>query len=247
MTNRICVGGLDLDYFWHCFGTERHRAERPLVLDMLKTSRTNVLPINTHQLDERSLTDALELGFDGVTFEEVKPEISLGSYVVMLNINLRTSADAAVAAAKRAVQLSGERVLKLEVLQPGLRRSDDTAVVAAARELMAWDPTLIVLPLLSNSPDSADRALDAGCPLLRVMGSAISSGSGIADRDAFEKICASPVPVVLDGGIGTPAHIYEAAENGAAGVLVNSVLFDSNRGTLDVMKELRGAADEAFG
>ncbi|MFH0244288.1 hypothetical protein ACGRHY_18145 [Streptomyces sp. HK10] len=246
MVNRIHVAGLQLDHFWHCFGTERHRAELPLVLQMLKTSRTNVLPVNTHRLDATRDPDALEHGFAGATYAEIGRHVDLDGYVTMLNINLRTSTAAAVEAAKTAFDMTGERVLKLEVLDDRLRRSNDADVIAAARELMAWEPSLVVLPLLANDPESAKKAYDAGCPLLRVMGSAISSGTGIGDRAAFEEICALPVPVVLDGGIGEAAHIHTAAQSGAVGALVNSVLFDSGRDTIEVMKELRAAADAAF-
>ena len=57
----------------------------------------------------------------------------------MLNINLRTSADAAVTQAKIAFDMTAaEQVLKLGVLAPDLRASADADVVEAVRRLMAW-------------------------------------------------------------------------------------------------------------
>lgn len=246
MTASIRIGDLSLDHFWHCFGTERHRAEPELVLDLLKTSGTNVLPINTHRLDETRSPSALEHGFAGFSYEELASRMDVSGHVKMLNINLRTSAAAAVEVAKTSFDMTGERVLKLEVLDTALRRSSDDEVVEAARQLIAWEPSLIVLPLLSNDVETAKKAYDNGCPLLRVMGSPISSRAGIVDRDSFEEICSLPIPVVLDGGIGEPVHIHDAVAVGAAGVLVNSVLFDSGRPPAEVMRELRQAADEAF-
>ena len=141
--------------------------------------------------------------------------------------------------------MTGERILKLEVLDDKLRQSNDQFVIDAAEELIEWNPDLIVLPLLSNNLESAKRAVSVGCPLLRVMGSPISSHNGIADRHTFEQLTALEVPVVLDGG-GKSEHIFEAANSGASGVLVNSVLFDSPRPPIEVMQAMRLAADQAF-
>ncbi|WP_328956959.1 hypothetical protein [Kitasatospora purpeofusca] len=247
MAGTIDVAGISLSRFWHCFGTERHRASLETVVGLLKASGTNVLPINTHQLDEARDRSALEHGFDGVSYDTLGEHVDTASYVKMLNINLRTSAGAAVDATKIAFEMTGERVLKLEVLNPSLRGSQDGEVVEAARILSAWDPSLIVLPLISNDLDTAKAAVDAGCPLLRVMGSDISSRAGITDSGVFEEICTLGVPVVLDGGIGEVEHLVRAAELGAAGALINSVLFDRDQAPVSVMEEFAAAADRIFG
>jgi thiazole synthase len=164
----------------------------------------------------------------------------------MLNINLRTTADEAVKTAKIAVDMTGERVLKLEVLQPRLRQSRDHDVVEAARRLIAWEPSLVVLPLTSCCVDTAKAAVDAGCPLLRVMGSPISSGNGIAAESVFAEICSLPTPVVLDGGVGQTTDIDRAVALGADGVLINSVLFETGRPPVAVMAEFAAAARRSF-
>ena len=242
----ISLSGLALERFWHCFGTERHRAPLDLIVELLHTSGTNVLPINTHHLDNRRRRAALEHGFGGATYDALGERIDLSRYVKMLNVNLRTTADEAVQTAKIAVDMTGERVLKLEVLQPRLRHSRDDHVVEAARRLIAWEPALVVMPLISCCADTAKAAIDAGCPLLRVMGSPISSGQGIADEAAFAEICSSPIPVVLDGGIGKTTDVNRAAALGADGVLINSVLFDTGCGPVGVMAEFATAARRAF-
>lgn len=242
----ISISGLTLDRFWHCFGTERHHAPIDLVVQLLQTSRSNVLPINTHRLDDRRQRTALEHGFAGATYDALGERIELSRYVKMLNINLRTTADEAVQAAKIAFDMTGHRVLKLEVLAPRLRHSRDDEVVAAASRLIAWEPSLVVLPLISCRVDTAKAAIDAGCPLLRVMGSPISSGKGIADETAFAEICSFPIPVVLDGGIGHTNDIERAVTLGAGGVLINSVLFDNAGGPAAVMAEFAGTARRLF-
>jgi thiazole synthase len=72
----------------------------------------------------------------------------------------------------------------------------------------------------------AKELVDAGCPLLRVMGGPIGSGAGIADEAAFAECCNLGVPVVLDGGIGAVEDYLTARRLGAAGCLVNSMLFE---------------------
>ncbi|MCS7475522.1 thiazole biosynthesis family protein [Umezawaea endophytica] len=247
MTELITVADVRLTSFWHCFGTERHRADLDTVVGLLRASGTNVLPINTHRLDESRRRDALEHGFAGVGYDEVGERVDVSAYVKMVNVNLRTSADEAVRVAKLAVDMTGERVIKLEVLTPDLRSSRDDEVVEAARRLIEWDPSLIVLPLLSNDHEAARGAVDVGCPLLRVMGSAIGARAGILDTATFVKTCELPVPVVLDGGVGTVDHVRDAAAAGAAGILVNSVLFDDGRPPVTVMEDFREAAESHFG
>jgi thiazole synthase len=245
-TRYLSLSGVVLDRFWHCFGTEKHRAPIDLIIELLRTSGTNILPINTHHLDERRDRSALEHGFAGVRYDALGERMDLSRYIKMLNINLRTTADEAVKTAKIAFDMTGERVIKLEVLQPRLRRSCDHDVVEAARRLIAWEPSLVVLPLMSCSVDTANAAVDAGCPLLRVMGSPISSGNGIAAESVFAEICSLPIPVVLDGGIGQTTDIERAAALGADGVLINSVLFETGRPPVAVMAEFAGAARQTF-
>jgi thiazole synthase len=60
------------------------------------------------------------------------------------------------------------------------------------------------------------------------LGSLIGSGRGIANPAAIELICArSPVPVVLDAGIGTASDAAQAMELGCDAVLVNTAIAKS--------------------
>jgi thiazole synthase len=240
------ITGRAISRLWHCFGTERHRAPLDTVVSLLEVSGTNVLPINTHHLDASAERTALELGFAGTPYDALSARMDLSGYVKMLNINLRTTAADAVVAAKIAFELTGERVLKLEVLAPNLRSSRDEEVIEAAKRLMRWEPSLVVLPLLSCRLDSAKAAADVGCPLLRTMGSGIGSAGGIADPTTFGRICELPVPVVLDGGVGQPADLELAAKLGAEGALINSVLFDDGRAPEVVMAEYVARARDCF-
>src|SRR5262249_52287062 len=57
------------------------------------------------------------------------------------------------------------------------------------------------------------------------MGSLIGSGMGVANPANLELICRrSPVPVIVDAGIGTASDAVIAMELGAAAVLLNTAV-----------------------
>jgi thiazole synthase len=57
------------------------------------------------------------------------------------------------------------------------------------------------------------------------LGSPIGTGLGIANPYAIERIVAtSPVPVILDAGIGTASDAAQAMELGCDGVLLNTAV-----------------------
>jgi thiazole synthase len=68
-----------------------------------------------------------------------------------------------------------------------------------------------------------------GCAAVMPLGSLIGSGMGIANPAAIELICSrSPVPVVLDAGIGTASDATLAMELGCEAVLVNTAIARSH-------------------
>lgn len=219
------VAGFRMTRIWHCFGNYMHQADIETILAMLAASQTNVLPVNTHLLDATLGRKGLLIGFGGVSFDQLAARVRMADMVVMLNINHQTSAAAAVEKTRLAHALTGERIVKLEVLNPDLRTSNNAELIDAVRQLKRVLPELIVMPLLHNDLASAQVLVDLGCPLLRVMGSGIGDGKGIVDAAEFERICALPVPVVLDGGVRDATDYAHAHRLGAAGCLVNSALF----------------------
>lgn len=218
--------GLRMSEIWHCFGNYMHRVDLDEVLAMLEASGTNVVPVNTHELDPRMRPEDLRIGFGSVSYAALAAARDLSNYILMANINHQTSAAAAVEKTLFAVQMTGIETIKLEVLSDNLSTSNDAALVEAVRTLRQRRPDLRIMPLLSNDPTVARELIDAGCPLLRVMGGPIGSGSGIADEAAFAQCCDLGVPVVLDGGIGSVDDYVTARHLGATGCLVNSMLFE---------------------
>lgn len=210
---------------WHCFGNYGHRAGMETIVAMLSASQTNVIPVNTHLLDRVTGRRGLHIGFGGVEFDGLAEQVSMDGRVIMLNINHQTSAQAAIEKTQYAYGLTGERVVKLEVLNADMRTSNNAALIEAVKQLSKMLPELILMPLLHNDYASAEILFELGCPLLRVMGSGIGDRQGITDTETFEKICSLPVPIVLDGGVRDAEDYACAHRLGAAGCLVNSALF----------------------
>ena len=115
------------------------------------------------------------------------------------------------------LELIGDR----ETLYPDVEQ-----LVHAADELVRKG--FIVLPYCNEDPVSCRKLADVGCAAVMPLGSLIGSGRGIANPAAIELICArSPVPVVLDAGIGTASDAAMAMELGCEAVLANTAIAKS--------------------
>lgn len=213
---------------FHCFGTNQSPAtvDTETAVEMLRVSGCRHLIINTHSVDTVSAGDNLPVGYGCATFGSVREALAPTELTPVLNINMPTSAEEAIKRTHRAYLLTGIRTIKLEVLNPGHRLAVNAAVAEAARELTVAG--LEVWPLITPDPGTALELEAMGCPLLRVMGSEIGSGEGIDPRwyhsigRTLEEVT---VPVMFDGGVGTPFHASEALAMGFDSVLVNSCLF----------------------
>jgi thiazole synthase len=85
-----------------------------------------------------------------------------------------------------------------------------------------------VLPYCNEDPVSCQKLADVGCAAVMPLGSLIGSGMGIANPAAIELICSrSPVPVVLDAGIGTASDAALAMELGCDAVMVDTAIAQS--------------------
>jgi thiazole synthase len=112
------------------------------------------------------------------------------------------------------LELIGDR----ETLYPDVEQ-----LVPAADELVRKG--FIVLPYCNDDPVTCQKLADVGCAAVMPLGSLIGSGRGIANPAAIELICTrSPVPVVLDAGIGTASDAALAMELGCDAVLVNTAI-----------------------
>jgi thiazole synthase len=130
----------------------------------------------------------------------------------------------AVLTAELAREALGTSWVKLEII--GDRETllpDVEHLVRATSELVRDGFT--VLPYCNDDLVTCLKLADAGAAAVMPLGSPIGSGRGIANPFAIELICRrSPVPVILDAGIGTASDAALAMELGCDGVLLNTAV-----------------------
>ncbi|MDJ0981232.1 MAG: thiazole synthase [Kiloniellales bacterium] len=210
-------------------------------------SKSDGLTLGKHSLESRLilgsarfpnqqvLLDALEASGAGVVTVSIR-RVSLDGYAEsMLDLLGGRCAllpnTAGCATARDAVltaQLAREALetdwVKLEVI--GNRETlypDAEELLAAARELLADGFT--VLPYCTDDPVLCQKLADLGCAAVMPLGAPIGSGQGICNPYNIELICAqSPVPVVLDAGIGTASDAAMAMELGCDAVMIDSAI-----------------------
>ena len=100
---------------------------------------------------------------------------------------------------------------------------DVEQLLRATEELVKTGFT--VLPYCNEDPVTCRKLADAGAAAVMPLGSPIGSGLGIVNPYAIERIVVtSPVPVILDAGIGTASDAALAMELGCDGVLLNTAV-----------------------
>ena len=114
--------------------------------------------------------------------------------------------------------------IKLEVIgDRELLYPDTEELLRATETLVAKGFT--VLPYCTEDPVVCRKLADVGAAAVMPLGSPIGSGLGISNPHLIELICTrSPVPVVLDAGIGTASDAALAMELGCAAVLLNTAV-----------------------
>lgn len=157
--------------------------------------------------------------------------------------------------AKEAVltaQLSREALdnswIKLEVIgDRELLYPDVEELLRATEELV--NDGFTVLPYCNDDPVTCRKLADLGAAAVMPLGAFIGSGMGIRNPHAIETICArSPVPVVLDAGIGTASDAARAMELGCSAVLLNTAVSKARDPVLmaAAMRDAVGAGRGAF-
>src|SRR6202171_2567217 len=151
-----------------------------------------------------------------------------GRYRLLPNTAGGGTARDAVLSAALAREALDTNWVKLELIgDRELLYPDVEQLVHAADELVRKGFT--VLPYCNEDPVSCQKLVDVGCAAVMPLGSLIGSGMGIANPTAIELICSrSPVPVVLDAGIGTASDAAYALELGCDAVLVNTAIAKSH-------------------
>ena len=156
--------------------------------------------------------------------EESLVDLLKGRVQLLPNTAGCQTAKDAVLTAELAREALDTNWIKLEVI------GDRELLYPDTEELVRGTETLVakgftVLPYCTDDPVVCRKLADAGAAAVMPLGSPIGSGLGICNPHLIELICArSPVPVVLDAGIGTASDAALAMELGCAAVLLNTAV-----------------------
>ncbi len=114
--------------------------------------------------------------------------------------------------------------LKLEIIGDRETLYPDVEQLLRATEELVKDG-FTVLPYCNDDPVTCRKLADLGASAVMPLGSPIGTGLGVINPYAIERICmTSPVPVILDAGIGTASDAALAMELGCDGVLLNTAV-----------------------
>ena len=191
-------------------GTARY-PNRQVMLDALEASGAEMVTVSVRRIS-----------LDG--YAESMVDLLGGRYRLLPN----TAGCATVRDAVLTAQLAREALetnwLKLELIgDQETLMPDVTQLVQAAEELVKDGFT--VLPYCNDDPVACQRLVDVGCAAVMPLGAPIGSGMGICNPYNIGMICArSPVPVVLDAGIGTASDAALAMELGCSAVLLDTAV-----------------------
>ncbi|HZB92300.1 MAG TPA: thiazole synthase [Stellaceae bacterium] len=123
--------------------------------------------------------------------------------------------------AREALQTSW---IKLELIGDRETLYPDVEQLLRATDELVKDG-FTVLPYCNDDPVTCRKLADLGAAAVMPLGSPIGTGLGIINSYAIERICVtSPVPVILDAGIGTASDAAQAMELGCDGVLLNTAV-----------------------
>src|SRR5215469_10538897 len=163
---------------------------RQVLLDALAASGAEMVTASIRRIslasEEESLVDLLK-----------------GRVQLLPNTAGCQTAKDAVLTAELAREALDTDWIKLEVIgDRELLYPDVEELVRATDELVRKG--FVVLPYCTEDPVTCRKLADAGAAAVMPLGSPIGSGLGISNPHLIELLCTrSPVPVVLDAGIGT--------------------------------------------
>jgi thiazole synthase len=202
---------------------------RKMMLDAITASGAEMVTASIRRIslagDDESL---IELLGDGVRF-------------LPNTAGCQTAKDA-VLTAELAREALDTNWIKLEVIgDRELLYPDVEELLRATQTLVAEG--FVVLPYCTEDPVTCKKLADAGAAAVMPLGSPIGSGLGVSNPHLIELICTrSPVPVVLDAGIGTASDAALAMELGCAAVLINTAVSKAQNPLL-MAKSMRAAVE----
>lgn len=205
---------------------------RQVMLDALEASGAEIVTVSVRRISLEGYAESMV-------------DLLGGRYRLLPN----TAGCATVRDAVLTAQLAREALdtswVKLELI--GDRETlypDVEQLVQAAEELVKDGFT--VLPYCNDDPVTCRKLADVGCAAVMPLGSPIGSGMGISNPYTLSLIRAqSPVPVILDAGVGTASDAALAMELGCDAVLLNTAIAKA-RDPVRMARAMRAAVDAGF-
>src|SRR6202167_5102281 len=202
---------------------------RKMMLDAIEASGTAMVTASIRRIslagDDESLIDLLA-----------------GRVRFLPNTAGCQTAKDAVLTAELAREALDTNWIKLEVIGDRELLYPDVEELLRATQTLV-DKGFVVLPYCTEDPVTCRKLADAGAAAVMPLGSPIGSGLGISNPHLIELICTrSPVPVVLDAGIGTASDATLAMELGCAAVLINTAVSKARDPVL-MAKSMRAAVE----
>jgi thiazole synthase len=205
---------------------------RQLMLDAIAASGTEMVTASIRRIS---------LAGDDESLLNLIPK----SIQFLPNAGCQTAKDA-VLTAELAREALDTNWIKLEVIGDRELLYPDTEELVRATEILV-SKGFVVLPYCTEDPVVCRKLADAGAAAVMPLGSPIGSGLGICNPHLVEMICArSPVPVVLDAGIGTASDAAIAMELGCSAVLLNTAVSKA-RNPVMMAASIRAAVEAGRG
>jgi thiazole synthase len=150
--------------------------------------------------------------------------LDLTKYKLLPNTAGAQTVDEAVRIAHLARASGLCDMIKVEVIADTKTLLPDPIATLEATKILV-EEGFTVLPYTSDDPILARKLWEAGAHAIMPGGSPIGSGQGLLNPLYLRYIIEdSPVPVIIDAGIGSPADVAQAMELGADGVLLNTAV-----------------------
>ncbi|GAC1328996.1 MAG: thiazole synthase [Beijerinckiaceae bacterium] len=131
----------------------------------------------------------------------------------------------AVTTAEMAREVFDTPWIKLEVISDDDTLAPDVFGLVEAARILSRDG-FHVFPYTTEDLGVAEKLIDAGCEILMPWGAPIGTGRGLNNPYGLRAMRAHfpNVPLVVDAGIGTPAHAATAMELGYDAILLNTAI-----------------------
>jgi thiazole synthase len=213
MTDPLVIAGTTLNSRLIA-GTARYPNQQ-VMLDALEASGAEIVTASIRRISLEGYAESLV-------------DLLGGRYRLLPNTSGCATVRDAVLTAELAREALETNWVKLELIgDRELLYPDVEQLVQAADELVRKG--FVVLPYCNEDPVTCQKLADVGCAAVMPLGSLIGSGMGIANPAAIELVCSrSPVPVVLDAGIGTASDAALAMELGCDAVMVDTAIAQSH-------------------